>query len=244
MFFQGRTGRFLLFTKISVDRTSTLNLQGDFFNTMATMIGLIVCFGALLTSTYAAPGSTSATLPVVDLGYNLHRATLFDSSGNFYNFSNIRYAAPPTGANRWRIPQPPETDRSNIQAGLPNRICPQANPAWLEIADQFLELYLAGQTRFNTSSFNKTSSGSAPAPQDPQTTEDCLFLDVVVPKPIFETAGNSSGAPVLVWIYGGGFTTGSKSSWGNPAGLLARSEENSESGIIVSTSTMRNTLSY
>ena len=63
---------------------------------------------------------------------------------------------------------------------------------------------------------------------------DCLFLDVVVPQPIFDKAGKDCGAPVLVWIYGGGYTTGSKSSWGNPAGLLARSEEDDQPGVIVS----------
>lgn len=37
--------------------------------------------------------------------------------------------------------------------------------------------------------------------------EDCLFLDVTVPKAIFDGQSRGSavgGAPVLVWIYGGG----------------------------------------
>lgn len=69
---------------------------------------------------------------------------------------------------------------------------------------------------------------------DPRTTEDCLFLDVVVPQAIFDQAGSGEGAPVMVWIYGGGYTAGSKSGSGNPAGLIARSESNSSSGVIVS----------
>ena len=191
--------------------------------------------GTVVPLTYAAPSSSSTKLPVVDLGYSLYRATSFNATGNFYNFSNIRYAAPPTGENRFRVPQPPDIDRSTVQTGLPDRICPQANPAWLDIAEQFLSLYLAGQTQFNASSFNTSSSGGKPPPQDPRTTEDCLFLDVVVPKPIFDAAEKDRGAPVLVWIYGGGYTTGSKSSWGNPAGLLARSETDNQPGVIVST---------
>jgi carboxylesterase type B len=35
-----------------------------------------------------------------------------------------------------------------------------------------------------------------------------------------------------VWIYGGGFTAGSKTGNGNPAGLLARARDNNGSGII------------
>jgi len=41
-------------------------------------------------------------------------------------------------------------------------------------------------------------------------TEDCLFLDVQVPTSIYNNRGKGYGAPVLVWIYGGGYTAGSK----------------------------------
>jgi len=172
----------------------------------------------------------------VDLGYELQQASSYNSTGRFYNFSNIRYAAPPTGENRFAAPQAPAVNRSAVQPGTPNRICPQANPAWELIAAQFIPKYLAGQTNFTAASFNtSTSSGGSALPaQDPATTEDCLFLDVVVPQDIFENAGKGYGAPVLVWIYGGGYTAGSKSGSGNPAGLLARSENNNDSGVIVS----------
>jgi len=68
------------------------------------------------------------------------------------------------------------------------------------------------------------------------TTEDCLFLDVMVPKSIFEGGNNKkkngTGAPVLVWVYGGGYTAGSKSGSGNPAGLLERSMTHGRDGVI------------
>jgi carboxylesterase type B len=213
-----------------------VTMVSKFFS--VTAIIAFVFAGAFVPSAYAAPNPGSMKLPVVDLGYSLHRPVSFNSTGNFYNFSNIRYAAPPTGENRFRVPQPPDTDRITVQTGLPDRICPQANPAWLGTAKQFLSLYLAGQTQFNTSSFNTSSSEGGLPPQDPRTTEDCLFLDVVVPKPIFDRAGKDCGAAVLVWIYGGGYTTGSKSSWGNPAGLLARSETDDQPGVIVSALTI------
>ena len=80
--------------------------------------------------------SIAAKLPVVDLGYELHRATLYNQSGQFYNFSNIRYAAPPVGNLRFRAPQPPAKNRGQVQVGLPDRICPQASPSWEVIAGQ------------------------------------------------------------------------------------------------------------
>lgn len=40
------------------------------------------------------------------------------------------------------------------------------------------------------------------------------------------------GAPVLVWIYGGGYTSGDKTAAGNPAGLISQSLENDNEGVI------------
>ena len=65
-----------------------------------------------------------------------------------------------------------------------------------------------------------------PEPEDPRISEDCLYLDVMVPQKIFDGAPNptrsknSSGASLFVWIYGGGYTSGSKEGVGNPAGLI------------------------
>ncbi|EMD00258.1 hypothetical protein BAUCODRAFT_145551 [Baudoinia panamericana UAMH 10762] len=192
----------------------------------------IAAFGIWLAGSVTAQ-SANASLPVVDLGYELHQASFYNSTGGFYNFSNIRYAAPPTGANRFRAPQPPATNRTAIQQGTPGRICPQAGVAWGAIATPFIAAYLSGQTQFNSSSFNisTASSGSLPV-QDPRSTEDCLFLDVVVPEAILNNAGKGYGAPVLVWIYGGGYTMGDKSGSGNPAGLLQQSEANNGGGVI------------
>ena len=180
-----------------------------------------------------AQNASSSSLPIVDLGYELHQASALNSSA--YYFDNIRFAAPPTGNNRFRAPQAPATNRTVVQTGSPDRICPQAIPTWVTTAAEFIPEYLAGQTEFNASSFNTTTSSSSAVPaQDPRTTEDCLFLDVVVPENIFNSAGQGYGAPVLVWIYGGGYTEGSKSGSGNPAGLLARSQSNNATGVIVS----------
>jgi cholinesterase len=73
---------------------------------------------------------------------------------------------------------------------------------------------------------------AAAASYDPRTSEDCLFLDVMVPKKIFDSKGNGKGAAVLVWIYGGGYTGGSKGDSGNPAGLIHASQSSGSDGVI------------
>ena len=117
--------------------------------------------------------------------------------------------------------------------GSVGRVCPQANPAWELIALEFVEDYVTGQT-FNASAGAGSSSGKFP-PQDPRTTEDCLFLDVLVPQPIFKKASkekhHGQGAPVLVWIYGGGYTSGEKSAY-NAAGLIKASQVKNSEGLI------------
>jgi carboxylesterase type B len=72
---------------------------------------------------------------------------------------------------------------------------------------------------------------SAVLPPGPLESEDCLFLDVFVPEKIYDRANSSGyGAPVLVWIYGGGYTLGNK--YNNPAGLLAASGNVSSGEVI------------
>jgi carboxylesterase type B len=177
----------------------------------------------------------------------VYRATTYNSSGRYYSFNNIRFAAPPTGDLRFRAPVAPARNRTAIQTGSVDRICAQASPAWELLAAEWLPKFLT-TGRVDTN-FSLTIPGISPGTQspsaaaaqafagivpaqDPRTTEDCLFLDVVVPEGIFSSRNRGYGAPVLVWIYGGGYTAGSKSDSGNPAGLLDRSENNGGQGVI------------
>jgi len=116
-----------------------------------------------------------------------------------YNFSNIRYAQPPVGDLRWAAPVPPTGRNPQVQTGNVEHICPQAVPAWTAIAQNFTLAYVQGLP-FNFSAAEAAlqadlESGHGP-PVDPRTSEDCLFLDVFVPKAIFE---KQLKAPVLVW---------------------------------------------
>ncbi|EPE05700.1 carboxylesterase family protein [Ophiostoma piceae UAMH 11346] len=152
---------------------------------------------------YLNTSSAGQQLPIVDLGYAL-----------YYNFSNIRFAAPPLGQLRFQAPELPLDERSSgVQDGQIGYTCPQSLTAWVVTMDE------------NGTPLNQTGNVTYEIP--PHTAdenEDCLFLDVVVPEAAMPTATAKpakKGAPVLVWIYGGGYIMGSKSYWGNPSGLLA-----------------------
>lgn len=93
-------------------------------------------------------------------------------------------------------------------------MCPQAAPEWTLVASQFVKAFVqGGASDFDAATAvetaKKESAGSGlPAPLadgNPYITEDCLFLDVIVPSSVFDTRDSSgaryksSGAPVLVW---------------------------------------------
>lgn len=153
-------------------------------------------------------------------------------TGNYFNFSNIRYAAPPTGNLRFAAPVKPTEINRTVNDGQQGSICAQAQPYWYEVASYFLGgsdaatlEYVEGQVEQAEAAL--TISGLA-AP-DLRTTEDCLFLDVIVPESIYT---QNTSAPVLVWVYGGGYVNGDKTSTGNPATLIATASENGGEGVV------------
>ncbi|KAF2156328.1 alpha/beta-hydrolase [Myriangium duriaei CBS 260.36] len=152
------------------------------------------------------------------------------STGRFYNFSNIRYAAPPIADLRFAPPGHPAVNRTVIQSGQDTRICPQADGDWEITAAKFLPQYFNGFRDFNDSSFPQPNLTFPDQP--PDTNEDCLFLDVFVPEHIWERRDSGKKFPVLFWIHGGGFVFGSKTSYGSPGGLLARSQDYGKPGVI------------
>lgn len=107
-----------------------------------------------------------------------------------YLFSNVRFGAKP---ELFRAPEfPPWTD-SSVQSPFDGRSCIQIDPSQLDRPP-------GGENPIND-----------PADSDPDTSEDCLFLDLYVPKSVID---NGTPAPVVVWIYGGAFAFGSKNQLG------------------------------
>ncbi|MCJ1311410.1 hypothetical protein MMC25_005081 [Agyrium rufum] len=203
---------------------------------MLTLLA-VVAASLLLSFAGAAPSATS--LPIVDLGYQRHQAASFNSTGGFYNFSNIRYAQPPVGDLRFAAPVPPKGKSSAIDNGSVGRICPQSAGAWGIVTSGFIPNYIFGEPSNLTMLFAEEEFALAAGlpKQDPRTTEDCLFLDVIVPQKIFKKsvpASGKGGAPVMVWIYGGGYTEGEKTGGGGytPAGLFRASQQAGSNGFV------------
>ena len=118
--------------------------------------------------------------------------------GDLWSFSGVPYARAPVGALRWRPPQPPLSWEGLRDTSSFGPIAPQA------VAE-------AGIT-----------SPSDPGSEDAQS-EDCLTLNVWTPEiPESPTTAKGAGRPVMVWIHGGGFTSGSGSVFLYRGGQLAR----------------------
>ncbi|KAL4881111.1 carboxylesterase family protein [Aspergillus karnatakaensis] len=121
-------------------------------------------------------------LPLLKLPYGTWRAHQYDQETEVYVFRNIRYAAPPVGDLRWAKPVPPEYIKG-IQNGSYGLNCIPA-----PIPDGF---FMPGKERLS-----RTSN------------EDCLFLDVYVSREVLKRPERP--VPVVVWIHGGGYVSGSK----------------------------------
>ncbi|KFY69799.1 hypothetical protein V499_09743 [Pseudogymnoascus sp. VKM F-103] len=220
-----------------------------------SVILLVAAFATAATATATKPPPVTVTVtvacestptPTVDLGYGRYAATVNDTGYPYYKFSNIRYAAPPVGDLRFRQPVAPSGSDSTVHGGKTGYSCMQGDPAWyLQVAaglvlPAFIEGKNVSSVVGKAAASQDSSSPATPSlsdipKQDATTLEDCLFLDVLVPQTIYESPRRTDtkgkgGAPVLVWIYGGGYTSGDKS--GHAETLLASAKDNGEDGFI------------
>ena len=120
-------------------------------------------------------------------------------------FKGIPYAAPPLGDLRWRAPQP------------------AAHWDGVRKAEQFGPSCTAGGGAGRGG--KGKGPGGAPLPTPiPAASEDCLYVNVWTPA-----KAATDRLPVMVWTYGGAFTSGSGSVPGYDGTALA------EKGIVVVT---------
>ena len=116
--------------------------------------------------------------------------------GGLQIFKGLRYAAPPLGALRFQPPQKP---------------APWTEPAdAISLGAPAIQVGVApGDTT------GGRSAGDPPAPGQPGTDEDCLFINVWTPR-------LTGQRPVMVWLHGGGFANGSGGAAMYDGAALAR----------------------
>ncbi|KAF4447925.1 carboxylesterase family protein [Fusarium austroafricanum] len=194
---------------------------------------LLPLTAVLTAQVTAAPTSNenSTYLPVVDLGYELHRALWHNPDTDLYKFQNVRYGRSPTGDLRFRAPQSPIKNRTAVQTGAGTRICPQGQPRWQAKTLMAIGKYSSPMVPFTLEGWVEAIENGMVPPGNinANATEDCLLLDVHVPKKVLKAAGteDKEGVPVLVFIHGGG-VFGSKDGSGptrfEPSGILAQAQ--------------------
>ncbi|MFM8845693.1 MAG: carboxylesterase/lipase family protein [Gammaproteobacteria bacterium] len=150
--------------------------------TLRQLLALGVAVAALL-AVGACTRTTQATTPASDPASvrNIDTGELigFGNSAGGHSWLGIPYAAPPVGELRWRAPRPAAPWSGRREALAAGNACIQYGSL------------LAGVGK----------------PGSREGSEDCLYLNVYAPK---LSAGELTGAalPVMVWIHGGGNTTG------------------------------------
>src|SRR5262245_23446460 len=126
-------------------------------------------------------------------------------------FKGIPFAAPPLGENRWRAPQPAAKWDGVRKADAFGAPCIAGAPAPPRGGGRGAAAPAAAPT---------PAAPPAPvaAPREPARSEDCLYANV------WTSANNANDRrPVMVWIYGGGFTGGSGGlAWYDGENLAAK----------------------
>lgn len=148
-------------------------------------------------------------------------------TGKFVDaFLGIPFARPPLGAYRFRHPQPAQSWSGELDASKMPNSCYQVN-------DTFFGAHFLGTSIWNANT---------------PLSEDCLYLNIWTPFGVANTTlatpttaqtnadtgyrsagggstGGTSKKPVLVWIFGGGFYSGTSSLAIYEGGVLASEEE-------------------
>ncbi|KAI1527174.1 PnbA Carboxylesterase type B [Pyrenophora tritici-repentis] len=111
-----------------------------------------------------------------------------DLTPNVAQYLGIPFAEPPVGARRWLPPAPKCRENQTIKATALRPACPQAQG--------------------NTSNVWRTDAPEFLTQPPEYQSEDCLNLNVWAPLEQCTDESEKKLLPVLIWIYGGGYTSG------------------------------------
>jgi acetylcholinesterase len=164
-------------------------------------VSLLAFCAAASTVLATSPLPTSSNGPTV----TLDQGTFLGTTANGTNqFRGIPFAKQPIGDLRYRLPQPNDPYVGQYNATAFGNSCFQ----------QALNLSLPTGLPNQTIEYLKTLATSS----NISVGEDCLTINVFAPA----NATSNSNLPVVVWIYGGGFETGTSASY-DPTVLVDRS---------------------
>ncbi|KAM3081196.1 hypothetical protein ACMFMG_005151 [Clarireedia jacksonii] len=160
--------------------------------TILTVLVTLFKSGGVDAGATGGTGKLQTELPSLTLPWGIYQAQVLADDSNIYIFENVRFGAQP---QRFSAPSFPSWTNSSIQPSSDGRNCIQIDITGLQ----------------------KAPGGASPIddPEDSntETSEDCLFLDLYVPKSVFEEQGITL-LPVVVWLYGGAYAFGSKNQMG------------------------------
>jgi hypothetical protein len=100
---------------------------------------------------------------------------------------------------RFRAPQLPKVNKTDVQNGSFIATCPQGIPTWQGNILGVVGAYLAGKPYSEPGFESDVANASFPIPDvNDGANEDCLFLDVYTSRKAFDR--KAKPAPVLVWV--------------------------------------------
>ncbi|KAH7466618.1 hypothetical protein FOMA001_g16031 [Fusarium oxysporum f. sp. matthiolae] len=139
----------------------------------------------------------AASPPTLNLPWGSYQAKPLAWDKQIYLFENVRFGSKPVRFGASSFPSGPGESVPD------NTDCLQVNPQVLSNAP-------GGKTPLGDPNrdFGPDNFEAAKAP-DWNGNEDCLFLDVYVPRSVFDNPG-SKPLPVTVWFYGGAYAFGTK----------------------------------
>ncbi|MGB3454718.1 MAG: carboxylesterase family protein, partial [Litorimonas sp.] len=151
---------------------------------------------ALALTLTACSGGAPEPTPVLQTAQGPVQGVVSADNSTIHVYKGIPFAAAPVGDLRWAPPAPaPDWSDTRIADAFGTR-CMQPS----DVEGGFFERLIDGHGLSAIKSFAIKRVVAAMDP--PPVSEDCLFLNV-------RTPADADGAPVMVWIHGGGHQFGS-----------------------------------